>query len=549
MSGDDDAWDFLGKRKPARISDDESAEQPPREPPITPKTPLESTPAAPRKPLVTPKLKPRNTEPPAPAAPRKPLITPKLKSGDSPAQPAPPSNPAITPKTQAAQHGREHGEFRAQMTEVSLRRRALPIAVSLAAISVIGLLTEVVASSQMLTLLGPRILLVMFPLGGLGLLLIALAQSRYVDHQARLPMLRAVSLGYAVAFAVAVALIAGSVWPALAVCLVWLLADQLNFLMPLLLWSLAGDEFNVAEGRKIFGWIITWTYAGQILGLIVATFSPPVFSRLDIPLTALLVINPIVCLALALWLPRAMRGSAAARGSEADQTTVQAVRTATDFVWGIPVWRSLLIGSLFTFMSGMTIYLTYSALAERLIPDDAYALQMYLGGVGLAAFAICWVLQATVAERLQERLGIPGILLILPITSVLGGAVLLVATGMSSLALAAVGAALWLIPRWSIDENARRGALSLVPDERRARVSFVVDLIPMVVGLIASAPLALVAILTDQYWIAFAVAIVLALAAIPFLVKVRRGWDDSMLNWRLRRRKRNRTADFGLEDT
>ena len=32
--------------------------------------------------------------------------------------------------------------------------------------------------------------------------------------------------------------------------LAWLLADQLNFLLPLLIWSLAGDEFNVAEGRK-----------------------------------------------------------------------------------------------------------------------------------------------------------------------------------------------------------------------------------------------------------------------------------------------------------
>jgi hypothetical protein len=90
--------------------------------------------------------------------------------------------------------------------------------------------------------------------------------------------------------------------------------------------------------------------------------------------------------------------------------------------------------------------------------------------------------------------------------------------------------------------------LSLVPDERRARVSFVVDLVPMAVGLIASAPLAIVAILTDQYWISFVVAIVLAAAAIPFGLKVRGQWDESMLSWRLRRRKRNRTADFGLED-
>lgn len=532
MSGDDGAWDFLDKRKPARISDDQGEQAPESAPP-----------PAPRKPVITPKLKPDD------AAARKPLITPKLKSEETaPPPPAPRVAPKITPKAQAATHGRVSGEFRARMTEVSLRRRALPIAAALAGVSVIGLLTEVVASSQMLTLIGPQILLVMYPLGGLGLLLIALAQTRYVDHRARLPMLRTVSIGYTIAFAVALALLAGSVWPALAVCVVWLLADQLNFLVPLLLWSLAGDEFNVAEGRKVFGWIITWTYAGQIFGLAVATFSPPLLARLDIPLTALLALNPLVCLALAVWLPRTMRHSAAARGGEAEQSTRVAIRTATDFVWSIPAWRSLFIASLLTFMAGMTVYLGYSALAERLIPDDAGGLQMYTGAVILGSFLLCWLLQATVAEKLQERLGIPGILLILPVATVIAGLLLLGATGASSLALAALGGALWLVPRWSIDENARRGALSLVPDERRARVSFVVDLVPMAVGLIASAPLAMVGIVTGQYWIAFVVAIVLALAAIPFGLKVRRNWDEGMLSWRLRRRKRNRTADFGLED-
>lgn len=501
-----------------------------------------------------PRPDPGATEPAAPVPPR-PRITPKL---NQPAEPAPtptsesqPTVPTITPKAARTGEsaGRAHGEFRAEMTAVPLRKRALPIALSLAAVSVAGLLTEVVAASQMLTLLGPDILLLMYPLGGLGLLAIALLQTRYVDHAARLPMLRWVSLGYAIAFAVALVLLVGSVWPAAAVGLVWLMADQLNFLVPLLLWSLAGDEFNVAEGRKVFGWIITWTYAGQILGLVIATVSPPLLAGVDAPLTWLLIIDPIVCLALAIWLPRAMRNSAAARGAEREQRTVEAIRSATEFVWAIPAWRAFLIGSLLTFMAGMTLYLGYSALAERLIPDDAGALQMYLGGVGLACFAICWLIQATLAEKMQERLGIPGILLILPVTTVVGGLLLLLATGSSSLLLAAVGVAMWLIPRWSIDENARRGALSLVPDERRARVSFLVDLLPMAVGLIASAPLAFVAIVTGQYWIAFVVALILSLAAIPFALRTRRTWDESMLNWRLRRRKRNRTADFGLEDS
>jgi HAMP domain-containing protein len=110
-----------------------------------------------------------------------------------------------------------------------------------------------------------------------------------------------------------------------------------------------------------------------------------------------------------------------------------------------------------------------------------------------------------------------------------------------------VGMALWWVPRWSIDENARRAALALVPDERRARVSFIIDLGPVALGLILSAPIAVAALLLDRYWLIPAVGMVVALVAIPYSLRVIRGWDDSLLNWRLRRRKQNRT--MGLDPT
>lgn len=485
MSGDDDAWGFLSERRGRRLVPDDASPVPEAE--------------------------------------------------------------ARTEQPMASTSGRAHGVFRGSMEAVPLRRRALPMALALAAVSIAGLLTEMVAAAQMLTLVGPQALLVIFPVGGVGLLLIAVVQMRYIDHRARLPMLRVVSLGYAVAFAIALALVAGSVVPVIAIGLIWILADQLNFLVPLLIWSLAGDEFNVAEGRKVFGWIVTWTYAGQIIGLALATASPSILGAINLPLTSILVISPIVCLLVGILLPRAMRHAAAAKGLARDENLRESVASAADFVRGIPTWRAFFIGSLLTFAAGMTAYLGYASSAENLIPDDAGTLQAYLGGVALGAFAICWLLQVFVAERLQERIGIPGVLLILPIATVVAGVVLAVGIAVGSLPLLAAGVALWLIPRWSIDENARRGALSLVPDERRARVSFIVDLTPMAVGLIAAGPLALVGVLTDRLWITSIVAVVLAGTAIPFALKVRRTWEDSLLSWRLRRRKRNRTLDFGLE--
>lgn len=454
--------------------------------------------------------------------------------------------PAVdTPQPPAPATPRARGELRADMPVVSLKRRALPMALALAAVSLAGFLTEMVAASQMLSLAGPTSLLIMYPLGGIGLLGAALLQFRYVDAASRLRMLRIVTFAYAVVFAAALGLIAGSVVPVIAIGIVWLLADQLNFLVPLLIWSLAGDEFNVAEGRKIFGWLVTWTYLGQVLGLALAAGSPFVLQSWDIPLTTLLIIDPIVCVLLALLLPRAMRGSGAAQGLARDESLRAALASAWDFVTGVPIWRTFLLASMLTFAAGMTAFIAYMVGSGDLLELNAGSIQVFFATVSLAAFLIAWLIQSTVAERLLERLGIPGTLLILPVATIAAGVLLALGSVLGSLVLFAIAITVWRLPRWSIDENARRAALALVPDERRARVSFLVDLVPVAVGLIVSTPLAMVGVLTGELWITGIVVAVIAALAVPLSIRVMRGWEDSLLNWRLRRRKQNRTLDFG----
>ena len=43
-------------------------------------------------------------------------------------------------------------------------------------------------------------------------------------------------------------------------------------------------------------------------------------------------------------------------------------------------------------------------------------------------------------------------------------------------------------------------------------------------------------------------AAVIALFALPWQRKVIRGWEDSLMNWRLRRRKQNRALDLGGDE-
>ena len=167
---------------------------------------------------------------------------------------------------------------------------------------------------------------------------------------------------------------------------------------------------------------------------------------------------------------------------------------------------------------------------------------MFFGGVMLGSLIVCLLLQIFVAERLAERIGIPGVLMILPITTVLGGLLLVAGILTDSLVLLALGLAAWFIPRWSVDENARRAALALVPDERRTRVSFLVDLFSIALGVLIAGPVAALALLFGQVWLIPAFGVLIAIGAIPLAIKVRRGWEESLLNWRLRRRKRNRSS-------
>jgi hypothetical protein len=208
------------------------------------------------------------------------------------------------------------------------------------------------------------------------------------------------------------------------------------------------------------------------------------------------------------------------------------------------VWRHFLVASVLTFVAGLTLYLMFLVEAEGFFGADAAQLQTILGFAALAWFLACWAIQTWGAERLQNRIGIPGVLLLLPLAVIVGGVVMAFGSVTATLGVLIVGVSFWVIPRYSVDENARRSALAFVPDERRARVSFVVDLLPIALGLIVSGPLALLGVVTGTYWIVAVACIIIAILAVPPSLAVRRQWEDSLLNWRLRRRKQNRALDL-----
>ncbi|MBJ7513892.1 MAG: hypothetical protein JHC94_06165, partial [Acidimicrobiia bacterium] len=210
-------------------------------------------------------------------------------------------------------------------------------------------------------LTGLQGLVIIYPLGGLGLILVAFAQVTWIDRIDRQKAFVRVALGYGVVFIIALVLIANPSerLSIIGTGLACILAEQMNFLLPLIVWAMLGDLFNAAESRTVFPWVISWRYAGQFIGLVIASFAPLLLTQFDIPLYTLLVACPIGLIALAIFLPRSLKGRALNQSHGEQENIQESVKSAWDFVGGVKAFRAIFITSSLVFVAGSALEGTF----------------------------------------------------------------------------------------------------------------------------------------------------------------------------------------------
>lgn len=417
------------------------------------------------------------------------------------------------------------------------RQWARAIAAAIAVLALAGLLADTVAASQLLADSGPGALLVVWPLGAVGMLAIGALLMKYVDRFARLSVVSALCVGYGIAFVVALVLFATPLPSSVPAGLVWLLADQLVFLLPLVMWSLAGDVFTAGQATTIFPYISRWMYVGQFIGLVIATSSPWWFESLDLDLTWLLVIPPIACAVVATMLPRALRDSASSAGHGQSMSVVAAVKDTTELVRELPAFSWLLKASLAVMLAGALLeFASFDVLTERF--SSAGDLQRVYAGASLVIFVASWLVQRFVTPKVLNRRGVSIALVVLPVATSLGAVVLLIGGALTNVVVALVGLFLWRVVRRSLDSSARQTAMATLPDERRTRVSFLIDLMPLSLGYVVFAPLAAVGLQLELLWLAPLLALGFAVVAIIIGRRIVSTWDTTQLSYRLKRRRR-----------
>ena len=420
----------------------------------------------------------------------------------------------------------------------ALRLRGRPMAWALTATFFVGCLTEIVASARLVSLLGPTALVIIFILGGFALIFSAILQMTWIDRIRRDNALVRITIIYVVLFVLALVLTAYQPTTLWGNGLIVLLSDQLLFLLPFIIWAIVGDLFNAGEGRRVYPWITSWQYGGEISGLALAAIAPLFFVPLQLPLWSVLIICPVILVLIPILLPRALTGRVISRGHGRDESLRTSMKSTWEFVGGIKAFHALLIASILVFAAGLTLEASFLTSGDRILGDEA-KLQMLYGGTAVIVYTTCAILQKFYMTRIVERLNIPGSLAVLPMAAIVAS--LLIMTALLAgqfVPLLMIGIIAWWIPRWSISEVARHAALAVVPDEKRARVSFMVGVVPVALGLILAGLITwLVAWLG---WPVLAPVIALGFAAVA-LIPARamvRAWSDALLDPRLRRRKR-----------
>jgi MFS family permease len=105
-----------------------------------------------------------------------------------------------------------------------------------------------------------------------------------------------------------------------------------------------------------------------------------------------------------------------------------------------------------------------------------------------------------------------------------------------------------MLARLTIHDSAIKSLESLIPEERRGRASTFLDGYLPAVGVIGGVLLTGVVVLigqwtqTDLHWLYLVLAAVAAALSIFWVFKMQKVYDNSLLNWRLKRRRTTATS-------
>ncbi|MBM7842569.1 MFS transporter [Herpetosiphon giganteus] len=415
-------------------------------------------------------------------------------------------------------------------------------------------LADVVAMAGFISSLGTEQLLWLWPVGMLLTIVAAGSYALIVDRTERVKLIQRLLAGFGACYLGLLALFwfkapAWLLYPALSI-----LNEQQYAIFPLAFWALANDIYATSEAKRLFPLLGAGATIGSLLGNGLAALIATWLVGNDQDNTSLVlgVCAGLCFLAISfVWLVF-RRYELRARQSKSERESIRATfNTGLDVIRHVPLFRLLALVLFTTGLALTVIEFHFLRSIDQIVAADPLRFQQLYGFYKLGFVLVLLLFQWLLAGRLLSKTSPKQAFIALPI-------VLLLCI-LGALAQPLIGG---LIGRFGArlaqtgwDEPLRKSVQSIVPDERRGRVSVFLDSycysFATIVGcgaisliLLPSWLGGLAASLSTLLYLGFAV---LATAVGLWAAwRIRHVYDKSLLNWRLSRSRRRSVLD-GIE--
>ena len=326
----------------------------------------------------------------------------------------------------------------------------------------------------------------------------------------------------------AIALVAGVARVALAADVgwiyptLWLVRGAAEFLVGLAVWGLAGLVTDTRQAKRFFPLIGAAAVLGQVLG---GLATRPLAGWLGTENLVLVWMGTLILVAILGGVLVGRADPAAARPRRRRAPVLEDLRDGARYALRSPLLRWMSVGSVLFSLLFFSLYLPFSrAAVERYpAPED---LAGFLGVFTAIATGVTLVLALLVMNRLLSRVGVPTVMMVLPILYLVAFGVLTISATFALLLAFRFAQLVWLQGGASTSWEA---VINTVPGDRRDRVRAFLYGGPTQVGTVLAGVVTLIGERAVSPRVLFALGLVAAVAAVATMLRVRRAYTAELL--------------------
>jgi ATP/ADP translocase len=392
--------------------------------------------------------------------------------------------------------------------------------------------------------------LLIYLIDAILLFLLSSLLSLIIDKLNRIQLMGWVTLCYALVFIILRIMFMFNLPDQLNYSLMYIVSDTQFFSFPLIFWVMANDAFKVTQTKRLFPLISAMSFIGILLGIGVAFISPSLFAALGIKSEEILVLNALIYLIGYILLITGTKDIKLRKTFQKTQTVKETLTEGWHFVKDVPAYRYLMFIIIAMALSYTIIEFRFFVVTDASFTDVA-AYQSFYSLFRLGVTVGAFLLQTFLTSRIIKAIQLKNAFFILPTTIFLSVIGLLI----SPLLLVAIaGMSLVRLVRISIDETTNKSFQAFVPEERRGRVSTFMDSYMPTLGIILACLLVGAVVLIesatglDLHYIYLGIAFAFSGTALWAVFRLRKVYDASLLNWRMKRRQRGSSVLDKLSD-